>query len=197
MRKTQFDIPYSFGELVQDIDTPAEVVKEITWKATKKFYPASNVGKKKALEDSYLHHIRPPPEGVPFTPYDPETTPPMEYVILDELSNKHGGTRKRQRALAREKERGARREAFIKAEIADLDGRTKREALKEAEFKWAETQRKEMQARRRELWVKRGGLARLKHRHARQAKKARQTQDQLRKLVLSPAHNQVIPSVDV
>ncbi|GJJ07776.1 hypothetical protein Clacol_001981 [Clathrus columnatus] len=178
---------------IQDCDTPAEVVKEVTWKPTRKFYPAQNVGKKKLLEDGYLHHIRPPPEGVPVTPYDPEMTPPMEYVISDELSNKHGGARKRQRAMDREKENAVRKEAFIKAEMADLDGRTKREALKEAEFKWAETRRKEMQEQRKKLWIKRGGLARLKRKHIREVRKARKEQDQLRNLVLPPAANQIVP----
>lgn len=176
------------------MDTPAEVVKEITWKPTNKFYPASNVGKRRSLEDGYLYHIRPPTKGAPSIPYDPETTPPMEYVISDELSNKDGGTRRRQRAMTREKERAERKQAFIKAEIADLDGRTKKEAIKEAEFKWAGVLRKEMQADRKKRWVKRGGLARLKRKHARETKKARQLEDQLRKVVLSPAANQAIPS---
>ncbi|KAF8509438.1 hypothetical protein BU17DRAFT_56111 [Hysterangium stoloniferum] len=174
-------------------DTPAEVVREITWKPSTMFYPASNVGKLKRLQDAYLYYIRSPPPGLPTIPYDPTNAPPMEHVISLELSNPHGGTRKMLRSIARAKERQVRQKAFIAAELANLEGRTKKEALKEAEFKWEEFRRKEVLAERKKRWIKRGSLARLQRKRGRKARKERKQQEKLKALVLSPKANQVLP----
>jgi hypothetical protein len=174
-------------------DTPADVVREITWRPSTMFYPPSNFGKSKILQDAYLYYIRSSPPGLPTIPYDPSNAPPMEHAISLELSNPHGGTRKQLRSVARAKERQARRKEFIAVEVANLEGRTKREALKEAEFKWAELQRKEMHEERKKRWIKRGGLASLQRKRERQARKERKQQEKLKALVLSPKANQVIP----
>jgi len=179
------------------IDTTLDVMKEITWQPPTLLYPPANKTRQKRIEDAYLNFINPSSIGIDVIGYDSTTLPPMEYMISTELSNPHGGTRKRLRAIARIKAHEDARQEFIKEELANLDGRTRKEARIEAEFKWKEMQRKEMAQSRQLQWVKRGGRARLLRRRERELRKEKRQLQKLRDLRLLPATNQVIPHPQV
>jgi hypothetical protein len=82
---------------------------------------------------------------------------------------------------------------FLEAERANLDGRTRKDALVEAEWKWTELRRKEEHARKQMQWVQRGAAARLQRRRLRKERKERKEMEKMRALVLDPAPNQTIP----
>ncbi|KIJ32340.1 hypothetical protein M422DRAFT_184625 [Sphaerobolus stellatus SS14] len=176
-----------------DMDTPATAAKEVTWNPTTLFYPPSSPKKVKALEDAYLRHINPSATGIPTMEYEPTRLPPMEYMIATELSNPHGGTRRKLRAEARLEERKKARSEFFKAELANLDGRTRKEAGIEAEFKWKERLRHEKKVATRLAWIKRGARAKVLWKRERKAKKENRQLEQLKSLELLPADNQSLP----
>lgn len=82
---------------------------------------------------------------------------------------------------------------FLDAELASLDGRTRKEALVEAEWKWTELRRKEEKDRKQKQWVLRGAAARIKRRRHRKERKERKVIEKMQALVLDPAPNQIIP----
>ncbi|KAF8579052.1 hypothetical protein K439DRAFT_1648585 [Ramaria rubella] len=173
-------------------DTPADVVKEVTWRPSLRFYPPSNRAKAKLVEDAYLHSIRPPPSSVPVLEYN-QNTAPIEYMLGHELSNPHSRVKKQRRSRNWMKERAEAHKLFIETELSNLDGRTRIEALAEAEWKWTELRRNEERERRKKLWVLRGGARRLQRKRLRRARKERKEMEKMRNLVLAPAPNQVLP----
>jgi hypothetical protein len=122
-----------------------------------------------------------------------DATTPMELHLQKELSNPHSRAKKQARwqaALAARRELLAQ---YVRRELKDLKGRTRREARAEAVWKW----RERLVADRREVkkmrWIHRGGEAALLRRRARKARKERKRDEQLGNLVLEEAPNQVIP----
>ena len=180
-------------KIVEACDTPADVANEITWHPSYLFYPPSNDSKAKLLQDAYLHSIRPPPPSVPQLDYNQETFPAIEYILGDELSNPHSRTKKRRRYQGRMKARQLAHQQFLEAELANLDGRTRREALVEAEWKWTELRKKEEHARKRRQWVLRGNAARIQRKRHRKERKERKMMEKMKALVLDPGPNQVLP----
>jgi hypothetical protein len=114
-------------------------------------------------------------------------------MLGDELSNPHSRTKKQHRYKGRIKARHLAHKHFLEDELAILDGRTRKEALVEAEWKWTELRRKEEKDRKQKQWVLRGGAARIQRRRRRQERKERKVVEKMQALVLDPAPNQVLP----
>lgn len=150
---------------------------------------------KKHLEDTYLREINPASTGASTPKFDPEALPPMEYVIVTELSNPHGQTKKLLRARTRVENRKLARNAFIKAESHGLAGRAKKQAVADAEFRWDELRRKEVKDARKRLWIAKGFRKRTLERRERKVKKAQRQLEKLQRLQLQQAPNQVSPKV--
>lgn len=82
---------------------------------------------------------------------------------------------------------------FLEVELSNLDGRTRKDALIEAEWKWTEFRRKEEHDRKQKQWVQRGAAARLLRRRLRKERKERKVMEKMKALVLDPAPNQILP----
>lgn len=83
---------------------------------------------------------------------------------------------------------------YIDRELKSLHGRSPKEARVDAIFKWNEDMRAEERAEKKKRWVIRGGEKRAVRKATRKMRKQRRNADRLRKLVLEPGPNQVIPS---
>lgn len=121
---------------------------------------------------------------------------PMEVFLSRELSNPHSREKKRERYLAaKERQRNLLRK-FIDEEMKKtVDGRSRKEAVAEATFRWREQLRLERKAELKKRWVARGLQARLERRRKRRAAKQEAERQKLRDLVLRVAPNQIMPQV--
>lgn len=120
---------------------------------------------------------------------------PAELFLGRELSNPHSREKKRERYLASK----ARQESLLKEYIAKeikkpIEGRSRREAVAEATFKWRERVRLDRKAELKKRWVARGLQARLERRKRRAQEKLDGEKKKLRELVLREAPNQVMPN---
>lgn len=118
----------------------------------------------------------------------------MELSIARELSNPHSRVKKRMRYLAaRERERELLKE-YVRIEVAKrIPGRSKREAVAEATFKWQEKLRLDRKAELKKRWVQRGLQARLERKRERSHRKLEREKKKLNELILKEAPNQVVP----
>jgi hypothetical protein len=142
----------------------------------------------KSEEDEYIESVLDPQKRA----YD--ATAPMELHLQKELSNPHSRAKKQARwqaAFVRQRELLAR---YVREELKDLKGRTRREARAEAVWKWRERLAADRRAEKKRRWIHRGGEAALLKRRARGARKERKLDERLRNLVLNQAPNQVIPA---
>ncbi|KAH9978093.1 hypothetical protein BGW80DRAFT_1165908 [Lactifluus volemus] len=124
-----------------------------------------------------------------------DVTAPMELHLQKELSNPHSRAKKQARwqaALARRRELLAQ---YVRNELKDLKGRTRREARTEAVWKWRERLRADAREEKKRRWIHRGDEAALLRRRARKARKEHKREEQLRNLALEEAPNQVIPTL--
>jgi len=122
-----------------------------------------------------------------------DATAPMELHLQKELSNPHSRAKKQARwqaAFVRQRELLAQ---YVREELKDLKGRTRREARAEAVWKWRERLAADRREEKKMRWIHRGGEAALLRRKARRARKERKLDERLRNLVLKGAPNQVIP----
>ncbi len=104
---------------------------------------------------------------------------PVELHLQKELSNPHSRAKKQARwqaALSRRREILAQ---YVRNELKDLKGRTRREAR--AEAVWSR-------------WVHRGGEAAALRQKGRRARKERKQDERLRNLVLKEEPNQIVPA---
>ena len=150
--------------------------------------PKAKANEKKSEEEDYIESVLDPQKRA----YD--ATAPMELHLHKELSNPHSRAKKQARwqaAFVRQRELLAR---YVREELKDLKGRTRREARAEAVWKWRERLAADRRAEKKRRWVHRGGEAELLRRRARGARKERKVDERLRKLVLKQAPNQVIPA---
>ena len=123
-----------------------------------------------------------------------DATAPMELHLQKELSNPHSRAKKQARwqaAFVRRRELLAQ---YVREELKDLKGRTRREARAEAVWKWREWLAADRREEKKMRWIHRGGEAALLRRKARRARKERKLDERLRNLVLKGAPNQVIPT---
>lgn len=118
----------------------------------------------------------------------------MEISIARELSNPHSRVKKRLRYLAaRTRERELLKQ-YVQAEVAKkTPGRSKREAVAEATFKWREKLRLDRKVELKKRWVQRGLKARLERKRERAGKKLEREKRKLNELILKEAPNQVVP----
>lgn len=119
---------------------------------------------------------------------------PMELHLQKELSNPHSRAKRQARwqaALARRREVLAQ---YVRNELKDLKGRTRREARAEAVWKWRERLAAERREEKKGRWIHRGGEVALVRRRARQARKEGKRDERLRNFVLQETPNQVIPA---
>jgi len=118
---------------------------------------------------------------------------PIELHLQKELSNPHSRAKKQARwqaAFARRRELLAQ---YVRDELRDLKGRTRREARAEAVWKWRERLAADRREEKKAWWVHRGGEVALLRRRARRARKEGKQDKRLHDLVLKEAPNQVIP----
>lgn len=124
-------------------------------------------------------------------PYDP--TAPVEIHVHRELSNQHSRAKKQARWQARRALRRTLMEETITAELQNLNGRTKKEARVDAIFKWNEKMRMEDRKERERRWIVMGGQRKAQRKATRKQRKQTREADRLRRLVLEPGPNQIIP----
>jgi len=141
----------------------------------------------KSEEGEYIESVLDPQNRA----YD--ETAPMELHLKKELSNPHSRAKKQARwqaAFVRQRELLAQ---YVREELKDLKGRTRREARAEAVWKWRERLAADRREEKKMRWIHRGGEAAQLRRKARRARKERKLDERLRNLVLKGAPNQVIP----
>lgn len=83
---------------------------------------------------------------------------------------------------------------FVRAEVADLDGRRIEDAKREGLVRWKMAIRAMERERNHRSWVFRGAQAKLEMRRARGVARKEKRTRAIRNLVLTPAPNQFIPS---
>jgi hypothetical protein len=139
-------------------------------------------------ENDYIQSVLDPEKRA----YDPAA--PVELHLHKELSNPHSRAKKQARwqvAFARRRELLAQ---YVRHELKDLKGRTRREARAEAVWKLRERLAADVREEKKRRWIHRGGEAALLRRKVRRARKERKREERLRNLVLKEAPNQIIPS---
>ena len=136
--------------------------------------------------DDYVRMIR---KEIPYS-----QSFPMEHFIARELSNPHSREKKRQRYLAAKAKQAILLQKYIATELSKrIEGRSRREAVAEATYKWKERMRLDRKAELKKRWVARGLKARLERRRRRAAEKEEAEKKKLRELILREAPNQVVP----
>ncbi|KAI5124173.1 hypothetical protein M0805_000980 [Coniferiporia weirii] len=169
-------------------DTPANIVAEVTYTPSNLplQYTSSYPVLVDEIADDYVRVLR----GE--LPYSQDY--PMELFLGRELSNPHSRSKKRQRYLAAQARQQALLKEYVEAELKKpVDGRSKREAITEATYRWRERVRLDRKAELKRRWVARGLKARLERRRRRAQEKMEAERRKLRELVLREAPNQIMP----
>ena len=159
-------------------DTPGDVVAEVTY--TPPPLPADNKVPARAppSEQAYIDYLSSPTSSS----YDPAD--PVEVNLVREVSNPHSRAKKQRRWQERQRHEKALLEEYVKAELKDLQGRTRREARAEASFKWKQRIEADKKAELKRRWQLRGQEAKLLRKRARAAKKEAKRSKKLADLVL-------------
>jgi hypothetical protein len=139
----------------------------------------------KSEENAYIQSVLDPKNGA----YDATTA--MELHLQKELSNPHSRAKKQARWQAALAARQELLTQYVRRELKDLKGRTRREARAEAVWKWRERLAADRREEKKRRWIHRGGEAALLGQRAREARKERKRDERLRNLVLKEAPNQV------
>jgi len=107
----------------------------------------------------------------------------LSYRLQKELSNSHGRAKQAhwQAAFVRWRELLAQ---YVREELKDLKGHTRRKARAEAVWKLLERLAADRREEKKMRWVHRGGEAALLRQKARRARKERKLDERLRNLVL-------------
>ncbi|KAI0698922.1 hypothetical protein BC835DRAFT_1412933 [Cytidiella melzeri] len=166
-------------------DTPAEVVKAITY-VLPRLPSALNFVPKPPTQQAYINAIR---KGKNVDP-----AAPMEVHVTRELSNPHSRAKKQARWKAAQTHRRELLEEIVKAEVQNLDGRTRKVAKQEAIFKWKVRLEEERKAEMHRRRVLRGEVARFERQKVMKVRKAARLEKKLSGLELRPTANQVIPA---
>ncbi|KAH8119926.1 hypothetical protein DFH11DRAFT_1721825 [Phellopilus nigrolimitatus] len=171
-----------------EYDTPSKVVAEMTYVPSRfpRKYTSSILSADNAKADEYVRMLRNE------LPYSQDY--PMELFLARELSNPHSRIKKRERYLAARARQQALLTKYVEDELKrSIEGRSKREAIAEATFRWHERVRLDRKAEMKKRWVARGLKARLERRRRRAHEKQEVEKRKLRELVLREAPNQVMP----
>jgi len=169
-------------------DTPGDVVAEVTY--TPPPLPAdTNVpARAPPSEQAYIDYLSSPTSSS-FDPADP-----VEVNLVREVSNPHSRAKKQRRWQERQRHEQTLLEEYVKAELKDLQGRTRREARAEASFKWKQRIEVDRKAELKRRWQLRGQEAKLLRKRTRAAKKEAKRNQKLADLTLEQGMNQVIPT---
>jgi hypothetical protein len=119
---------------------------------------------------------------------------PVEVNLVKEVSNPHSRAKKQRRWQERQRQEKALLDEYVKAELKNLQGRTRREARTEATFKWRQRIDADRRAELKMRWQLRGQEAKLLRKRARAAKKEAKRNQKLADMVLEQGQNQVIPA---
>lgn len=156
---------------------------KVSWKP-----PALDFKPSSTLPDEYLESLKPASD------VEPDHSLPMEHFLEIELANPHSRAKKQKRWQQRLASLDKMRTDMIKAEVADLDGRSRREARAEGEWKFRERVAKMEKAQWMRQMFQRGIPQKVGRRRARKARKAERRLQKLRETVLVAEGNQVIPT---
>jgi len=168
-------------------DTPENVVAEVTYIPPPLPANAKIPVRSQPSEQAYIDYLTSPTSS--FNPADP-----MEVNLVKEISNPHSRAKKQKRWQELQRREKALLEEYVKAELKDLQGRTRREARAEATFKWKQRIEADRKAELKRRWQLRGQEAKLLRKRARAAKKEAKRNQKLADLVLEQGPNQVIPA---
>jgi hypothetical protein len=172
-----------------DLDTAAEVVKEITYQPPPLPRLFASTGPRLAQEDDYIKWF-----------YDrslsSDATHFMEIHLGKELSNPHSRAKKQARWQARQVYKQELIQEYIRKELKEAASRdqTNAEARAEATWKWQRAIDEEEKARKSRRWESPALLARSLRKKARKAKREAKHRRRLTEMVLRNGRNQVIPS---
>ena len=168
-------------------DTSESVVAEVTY--TPPALPANPdvPVRPPPSEQAYIDYLSSPASS-PLNPSDP-----VEVNLVKEVSNPHSRAKKQRRWQERQRHERALLEEYVKAELKDLQGRTRRDARAEAAFKWKQRIEADRKAELKRRWQHRGQEARLLRKRARAVKKEARRNQKLTNLALEQGQNQVVP----
>jgi len=169
-------------------DTPGDVVAEVTYTPPALPVDVKVSARAPPSEQAYIDYLSSPTSSS-FSPADP-----MEVNLVKEVSNPHSRAKKQRRWQERRRHEKALLEEYVKAELKDLQGRTRREARAEATFKWKQRVEADRKAELKRRWQLRGQEARLLRKRARATMKEAKRNQKLADLVLDQGPNQVIPA---
>ena len=169
-------------------DTPEDVVAEVTY--TPPALPANSkvLARAPPSEQAYIDYL----SSSISSSFDPAD--PVEVNLVKEVSNPHSRAKKQRRWQERQHREKSLLEEYVKAELKDLQGRTRREARAEATFKWRQRVETDRRAEVKRRWQLRGQEAKLLRKRTRAAKKEARRNQKLADLVLEQGTNQVIPA---
>jgi len=168
-------------------DTPGDVVAEVTYSPPALPANVNVLARAPPSEQAYIDYL-----SSPTSPFDP--TEPIEVNLTKEVSNPHSRAKKQRRWQERQRREKALLEEYIKAELKDLQGRTRRGARAEATFKWRQRIEADRKAELKRRWQLRGQEAKLLRKRARAAKKEVKRNQKLADLELEQGLNQVVPA---
>ena len=169
-------------------DTPEEVVAEVTYAPPTLPANSEVPARTPPSEQTYIDYLSSPASSS----FDPAG--PMEVNLVKEVSNPHSRAKKQRRWQERQRREKALLEEYVKAELKDLQGRTRRDARTEATFKWKQRIEADRKAELQRRWQLRGQEAKLLRKRARAAKKEVKRSQKLADMVLEQGANQVIPA---
>ena len=169
-------------------DTLEDVVAEVTYTPPALPADAKIPARPPPSEQTYIDYLSSPTSSS-FNPADP-----VEANLVKEVSNPHSRAKKQRRWQERQRSEKALLEEYVKSELKDLQGRTRRDARAEATFKWRQRVEADRRAELKRRWQLRGQEAKLLRKRARAAKKEAKRNQKLADLVLEQGPNQVIPT---
>ncbi|KAH7916679.1 hypothetical protein BJ138DRAFT_1051993 [Hygrophoropsis aurantiaca] len=172
------------------LDTPAEAVREITYKAP--MFPLPRKTRKKDAswlepEDAYIKTLFNPSP----VPYDESR--PIELFVGKELANPHGRAKKQARWQNAQRRKVSLLKAFVNKELLHLGGRSVRDAKAEAAFKYRQKLEADRKAEKKRRWLTKDRLAKIARNVKRKERKVAKQKEKLNQLVLPNAPNQFIP----
>lgn len=169
-------------------DTPQSIVTEVTYTPPSLPIDATVPARPPPSEQAYIDYLTSPASS------SFDSSEPVEVNIVKEVSNPHSRAKKQKRWQERQRREKMLLEECVKAELKDLQGRTRREARAEAAFKWKQGIEADRKAELKKRWQLRGQEAKLLRKRARAAKKEARRNQKLADLVLERGPNQVVPA---
>lgn len=169
-------------------DTPEDVVSKVTYTPPALPANAEVPARGQPSEQTYIDYLTSPASSS-LDPADP-----LEVNLVKEVSNPHSRAKKQRRWQERQHREKALLEEYVRVELKDLQGRTRREARAEATFKWKQRIEADRKAELKRRWQLRGQEAKLLRKRVRAAKKEARRSQKLTDLVLEQRTNQVIPT---